>query len=96
MITVAYTVDSSTAVLQWIPPTSQNHNGVIRGYTVNVTALNVGSFRQVGVTGTTAVIVSLVPSFTYTLSVAAYTVAIGPYSAPVNITMPQDGKIWSP
>ena len=92
MITVAYTVDSSTAVLQWTPPIPQDHNGVIREYRINVTALNTFNFHEVIVTGTTAVIVSLFPSFTYHLSVSAHTVATGPYSPPVTITMPQDGE----
>ena len=43
------------------------------------------------VTSTSITIGSLYPSYTYQFSVAAYTVANGPTSIPVIITLPEDG-----
>ena len=92
MILTSYAVDSSTAILQWAAPPPEDHNGVIQDYVINITALNTGAYREMTFIGTTVVIVSLIPSFTYHFSVSARTVGIGPYSDPVTITMPQDGK----
>ena len=43
-------------------------------------------------TSTTSIIGELAPSYTYGFSVAAHTIAPGPYSTTVYITMPEDGK----
>ena len=37
-----------------------------------------------------------IPSFTYEYTVAARTIALGPASPEMNITMPEDGKLQSP
>ena len=42
---------------------------------------------------TELVLSSLHPAFTYTFSVAASTVEVGPSSPGVNITLPEDGKL---
>ena len=42
--------------------------------------------------GSALTISSLHPFYTYTFSVAANTVGLGPFSEPVNQQMPQDGK----
>lgn len=50
--------------------------------------------RTYNTTGTTAVIASLIPSYEYKISVAAYTVAIGPFTAFVNVTLPEDSEFF--
>ena len=84
------TVDSSTVALQWVAPAVQYHNGIIREYWINVTNSIIETMEVIE-TGTTAIITSLIPSFTYHFSVAAYTVGVGPYNSPVVITMPESG-----
>ena len=54
--------------------------------------LQTGRTFQRTVTTTSIVITSLQPSYTYQLSVSAYTVGEGPYSLPSNITTPEDGE----
>lgn len=56
-----------------------------------MTSLDNGEHMQVVATDTTTIIGSLVPSFTYTFTVTAFTVAEGPYSQVYTITMPPDG-----
>ena len=92
-MTTSYAVDSSTVALQWNPPPVEDHNGIIRKYLVNATAVETGKYTLTEITGTTGIIVSLVPSFTYMFSVSAYTVSAGPYSPVITITLPEDGNI---
>ena len=92
MIIEASVVNSRTVLLLWSPPPTQDHNGVIVKYIINITAQDTGKYRQVNVTGTSAVLVDLVASFTYFISVSAHTVETGPYSSYMTITLPQDGK----
>lgn len=42
--------------------------------------------------GTSLTVSSLHPFFTYSFSVAAYTVDLGPFTEPAVLQMPQDGK----
>lgn len=90
--TASFSVDASTVALQWSPPPPDTHNGIIRKYIVNATAVQTGVSTLTDITGTTGIIVSLIPSFTYTFSVSAYTVLAGPYSNEVTISLPEDGE----
>ena len=83
-------VDPATVLLQWIAPDVEYQNGIIREYWISITNTFTGTM-EITQTGTTAIIGSLVPSFTYQFSVAAYTVDVGPYNSPVAITMPESG-----
>ena len=78
--------------IQWTAPPSEDQNGVIRKYLINVTAIDTGKKDTYIFTGTTAIIASLIPSFTYEFTLSAYTVASGPYSNVTTITLPEDGK----
>ena len=91
IITTHYAIDSTTVAFQWDPPPPQDHNGIIREYVVTISIVGSNESQTQIFTGTTAIIGSLIPSFTYQFTVAAYTIATGPYSASVNITLPEDG-----
>ena len=91
-MTASFAVDSSTVALQWTPPPAADHNGIIRRYLINATAIQTGKYTLTETTGTTGIIVSLIPSFTYIFSVSAYTVSAGPYSPGITITLPEDGN----
>ena len=84
-------LDSSTVILRWVPPPLESHNGIIKYYIVRVSIEEKEistSDEEIEV----AVIVSLMPSFTYSFEVAAVTVAQGPFSDAINITLPEDGE----
>ena len=89
-----YAINSHTVAIQWHPPAIYHQNGIIRKYVVQVLEASDSSntIMTYNTTSTTAVIGSLIPSFTYKFSVAAYTIAIGPYTALINMTLPEDGK----
>ena len=69
------------------------HNGIITEYRVDVTAENTTETITLifSNSSTNATIGSLAPSFAYSFTVAAYTVAAGPYST-IDLNLPEDGK----
>ena len=89
---VAAPINSRSVYLSWSPPPREHHNGMIRQFWINVTEVDTGRRYQMTSFGTSLTISSLHPFYTYTFSVAAYTVGLGPFSEPVNQLMPQDGK----
>lgn len=86
---------SSSLWLQWTPPESDTHNGLIRAYTVLLEELDTGLLLTYMVAGKTRSISSLHPYYVYKCSVRAFTVANGPPSEPVFITTFEDGN-WVP
>ena len=83
--------DSTTVLISWMPPPFQHQNGVIREYQVNVTETETGIAYRLVTAATTLTVPSLHPFYTYDCIIAAVTIAEGPYSVEVNITMPEDG-----
>ena len=85
---------STTLVLSWQPPAPENQNGIIIHYIVNITEMETGRLLSFTAVNTTTLSVStLHPFYTYTCIVAAVTVGLGPYSAPVEVELPEDGKL---
>lgn len=85
-------LDSRTISLSWDPPEAHETNGIIREYRVEIVELESGNIYH-HVTPTTSITVSsLHPDYTYEWSVAAFTVAEGPYSDAENLTTPEDGE----
>lgn len=70
----------------------EDQNGIIRLYEVNIVEIDTGDTFTVTSNVTNLAVTSLHPAYTYECSIAAYTVAIGPYSEPFNITTDEDGK----
>lgn len=83
--------DSSTIVFSWSPPDANVQNGVIREYRIQALEVDTGNTSSYISFSTSIEISSLHPDYTYQLTVAAFTVGIGPYSGVVNITTPEDG-----
>ena len=85
--------NSTTLVLSWQPPAPENQNGIIVHYIVNITEMETG--RSLSFTSANTTILSvpaLHPFYTYTCIVAAVTVGVGPYSAAVEVELPEDSK----
>ena len=83
---------STTLVLSWQPPAPENQNGIIVHYIINITEMETGRLLSFTVNTTTLSVPTLHPFYTYTCVVAAVTVGIGPYSATVEVKLPEDGK----
>ena len=85
---------SSTKIqLSWKPPLSHYQNGVIQSYTITVFEVNTNTTHEVhqNILNTSIILTGLHPYYEYKLSVAAYTVGLGPFSF-VYVTTLQDGK----
>ena len=88
-------IDSRTLLLSWMPPPFEHQNGIIREYRVNITERETGMAYHLTTAATSLTVPSLHPFYTYNCTVAAFTIAEGPYSFEVNITMPEDGTFSS-
>ena len=67
-------------------------NGFIRSYKLNITEAETGQHIQLTTNSTTITAGGLHPYFNYHISVAAVTVAVGPYTEIYSLQTPQDGK----
>ena len=84
-------INSTTLLVSWMPPPFEHQNGIIREYRLNITEMETGMVYRLVTTATSLTVPSLHPFYTYNCTVAAVTIAEGPYSVEVNITMPEDG-----
>ena len=88
-------ITSTTIYISWQPPLSEDQNGVIAGYTLNVTSPETGETEEF-FTELTAYILNPVSPYTlYTAAVAAHTDAgRGPYSARISVQTGEDGMLF--
>ena len=87
----AMAINSTSIHLIWLPPDEEQHNGDIRHYNIRIVELHSGREFQLNSTNISTVYTGLHPAYTYSFSVAAVTVEIGPYSDSAIATMPEDG-----
>ena len=87
---------SRAVMLAWTPPQMQQQNGIIRRYIINLTSIADGTELIIYSQTTTTLVHNLRPFTNYTCSVSAETVAQGPFSPPVLVQTPEDGKISFP
>jgi len=84
-------LDSSTVLLSWNLP-KDPLNGIIQEYIINITETDTGRmFQEISITSRTTVS-SLHPDYTYSWTVTAVTISVGPYSSLLSFTTPEDGK----
>ena len=85
------TINPREVVLAWAPPPMDQQNGIIRRYIVNITTNDSGEELITYSQTTTALVLNLDPFTTYTCSVSAETVALGPYSSAIMFQTAEDG-----
>lgn len=90
------TVQSSSSVtLSWMPPLLDEQNGVLTGYTLNITETGSGvtTQRTLPSSQTSITVTSLLPFTTYSYAISASTsVGPGPFNTLLTVTTPEDGK----
>ena len=80
---------------EWEPPSPEDQNGLIVGYTINITDLETGERYQHLSTSTNITIGSLTPFTTYICIIAARTnIGIGPFSTVVTVQTLEDGMCY--
>ena len=90
---IATALDSRTLHITWQPPVEEERNGIIRRYVINITELDSGNEYQLENVTTEITVQNLHPFYRYSYSVAAETVALGPFTPGSIIEMPEDGKL---
>ena len=80
---------SRSISLSWQPPSTPN--GAISAYYIIITELNTSISETVTTQNLEKQVIRLHPYYTYSIRVAAVTVAEGPYSSPIQIQTYQDG-----
>lgn len=81
--------------ISWNPPATEDQNGVITGYTVNVTSLRSEETQQFFLMAAQNLSVdSLTPHTTYSCKVAAHTaIGAGPFSQEILVQTLQTGEL---
>ncbi len=79
--------------VSWDPPPLENANGIIRKHILNLTHQDTGRTIVQSSYSTAITIRSLHPYTSYYLTVSAFTVSEGPYTAAIQIDTPEDGKL---
>ena len=90
---IATALGSRTLHITWQPPVEEERNGIIRRYVINITELDSGNEYQLENVTTEITVQNLHPFYRYSYSVAAETVALGPFTPGSIIEMPEDGKL---
>ena len=73
-------IDHSSISLQWDPIPAPQANGIVRLYAVKVTERETGITFEHNSTTTSIVLRFLHPDYVYECRVAAFTIALGPFS----------------
>ena len=87
-------MDHASILLSWNPPPFEDQNGIIRHYEAKLVALSTGETHIIHTSATHSVtVLSLQPFTNYSCTVAAETVAIGPYTEELTVQTEQTGNI---
>lgn len=89
----ATSVSSDTFTLYWDPPPYENQNGVIQYYSIRVLEVESGLVSHYTSYTFSLLLSSLHPAYTYNCIIAAYTVALGPFSVDFNVTTDEEGIV---
>ena len=72
----------------------EQENGLVRFYLVFVFEAETGMAAQFSSMDESINLENLHPYYTYSVEVSAYTIASGPSSLPLTVTMDQDGNVF--
>ena len=84
-------LNSTTVFITWEPLPLHEANGIVTGYTVNVSVTETQTLNQHIVPTTELTLTALHPYYTYTIIVSATTVKPGPFSMEHVIRTPPAG-----
>lgn len=87
-------VSSTSVLFVWKNPSRESLNGIVRSYSLQLTEEYTGKTLLVTSKSRQNLFEGLHPFYNYTLRVAAFTVAIGPFSDPFTVTTLPDSKAF--
>ena len=85
-------VDPTSVTISWNNIPLAFRNGVVRRYTVRIEALETGTQSDFSRSRSPVTLIALHPAYNYRITVAGFTVALGPFSSPVSLQMPEARK----
>ena len=88
----ATVLDHTSILLSWNPPPLEDQNGIIRHYEVVLVSLATGEIHIRSSAAHSVTVSSLQPFTDYSCTVAAETVATGPYAEEVTVQTLQTGN----
>lgn len=88
---VAQPLSPTALAITWEPPSVEVRNGIVQRYTVEIREVETGMVTTLSTEATALNLTSLHPYYTYSCTIAAETSAVGPYSYPVQVQLPESG-----
>ena len=86
-------INATMLRISWEEPLTEERNGIITNYVINMTIVETGEQSQFTPTEHSIELNRLHPFYTYTFIMAAETVnGTGPYSTAFTIQLPPDGE----
>ena len=87
-------ITSASVTLMWDAPETEQQNGIITGYVINVTMVETGERFQSFSTSSTLILDALRPFTSYICAIAAQTIAgVGPFSTTVSVRTEEGGRL---
>ena len=90
-----YSLNSTSIFLSWNPPAIEHQNGIIHRYYINTTNIMSHNRETFITTVTHFLLQKLEPNSSYSFTVAAYTVALGPASEPIVVDTEPEMRMLS-
>jgi len=84
-------LNATSLYLSWDPPPSEQKNGIIRQYLVNITETETGDEIRLSTTDMSITVLGLHPFYHYECNVSAVTIGAGPYTSPLTLRTLQSG-----
>ena len=84
-------LNSTSIYLSWGSPPSEQKNGIVRQYLVNITETETGDEIRLSTADTAITVSGLHPFYHYECIVSAVTIGAGPYTSPLTIQTAPSG-----
>lgn len=85
-------VSETSFTLTWQPPSFEGRNGIIQQYVIRVQEVDTGRMFTETSNTTEVTVENLHPFYSYNSRIAAETIGLGPFSAPITVQLNEDGK----
>ena len=88
-------IESTLIELSWMPPPADAHDGEMIYYIITYIEIQTGTNTTVTSFETEISLGNLHPYYDYIITIAAFTVEVGPSSLPITVQTIEDGKQYA-